>query len=146
MNLHDIKLSLFNFFKFNDQFIYPDDRLKIITISDTPELHYSAILEALKLFEETKIVSKIEFAEGKTKKIGYILEKPVDLYTQSLQLPGDFALEISNIINSLNVPNTETKKFVCNPFSITLSDLEILLLLARAQINQSKNTQNTDSE
>jgi len=141
MTLNQIKVNLFSHFKENNQFIYPDDRLKVVPISETPELHYAAIIEALKDFEAAKLVSRIEYIEGKKvkeNKIGYILEKPAELFTQNLQIPGDLALEISTLVNSLNVDLPDMKKFSSSPLGITLNDIEILILLARAYVNQAK--------
>jgi len=138
MNLSDIKITLYNYFSQNDQILWPEDRLKIIPISETPELHYAAVLEALNEFESAGLIKKIEYKEGssKTGKVAWILINNLRTLNQTIVLPGDLCGAIADTLNQLN-PNKETGN-ISNPLALSSLEIETLLSLVEQWIkNQS---------
>lgn len=137
MTLQEIKLNIYKFFQSADQLILPDDRLKIITITETPELHYAAIFEAMKNFEESGLVKKVVFEDKvnnkKVEKVAFILDKPLANYPQTVTINGDVAFLLSEIVNSLDKSQT---KFTSNPFSITNIEVETVAVLCNELIRK----------
>lgn len=131
MNLTDIKINLFNYFSTHDELIWPDDKLKIITISETPELHYAAVLAALESFEAGGYVKKLEYREGKIQKLAFILEKPLKNYSQTITLSGELCAYVANLINNLHNLNKipgQNDENVSN--ALAISELEISALVS----------------
>lgn len=126
MTLSDIKVELYRFFQTNDQLILPDDKLKVLIISETPELHYAALFEALKTYEDSGLVKRVEFKDGKNSKTGFILDKPIQSYQQTITISGDLAWYISKVLNQLNTAGNN----VSNPLLISNLEIEALTVIA----------------
>jgi len=138
MTLSDLKLNIYNHFQTNDELVLPDDNLKILVISDTPDLHAAAIKTALSSFEETGLVKKVEYVEGKKNKTAYILEKPLQSYTQNVNIDGITAALISKVFNNLNLKQVGASQ--SNPLAITQFEIETMATIAEQYIiaNKSK--------
>lgn len=148
MNLIETKNLIFNFFKENDTIILPDDFLKIVTVSGTPELDKAKIEESLKCFVDTGLAKKISYIEGEGKskkdKTAYVLEKPLQSYEQSLTISGETAFYISNILNDVKDKDDQN---AVNPLSITETNIESLIILISQllkEFNENKKNKEED--
>lgn len=140
--LNEIKIKLYQYFAGNNLLILPDDKLKIIPISEFPELEAAAVISSLEDFEKSGIVRKINYEDkvifeevknGKSrghpeniKKTGYILEKNLASYSQTVEIPGDLAALLSKITN---MAQTSQSKFISNPLSISSYEIETAAIL-----------------
>lgn len=128
-NILEIKNELFKFFSKNERLILPDDLEKILPGSDEKASDCEIIKLALNSFISGGIVGKYSFSakEGKSnvEKTGYVLEKPLYSWSQTLEIPGDVAGYVATTINSFR-ENDEEK---VNPLAINYKDIESLIII-----------------
>jgi hypothetical protein len=139
--LSTIKNLIYLFYKDHDTIVWPDDvktilNLQELHITETPELDLESFKVALKSFEDALLVKNVPFVEGKKNKIGYLLEKPLQLYPQNVEINGELAFLISKTINDVR---DKDDPISTNPLCITSADIEDLLVLTS---NLIKNHQN----
>lgn len=155
MDLIEIKNILFEHFKENPRLILPDDKLKLIKISEYPEFDTEAIKIALKDFESAGLVKSFSFIENKKEKSGYILERPIQTFEQTVNISGELAYYIANTINKAreDLINSHKKNYdfsnqkdSTDPLKITSTDIETLLILLGVYYDFASKKDSTQSE
>lgn len=153
MNLLEAKNLVFRFFQEKDTIVLPKDLTKIlaageeIIISDDPDMHAEVIKLALKSFEDANLIKSFEMCtsegkSGKSKRNIYVLEKPLQSLSQTIELNGETCFYIAKTLNSVRDKDDKNQT---NPMGISANDIEDLLVLAGTLIkNHQDNLQNQE--
>ncbi len=141
----DIKNELFTFFAKNEKFILPDQLEEILPGSNEKVSDTEIVKAALEYFVTSGIVKKFVFTElvGKgakaknVEKSGYILEKKLTEYDQTITISGQLAAFIAATNNSFK----EKDEILCNPLAIVPADIENLIILVGQLFKKSADSQ-----
>lgn len=125
MTIDEAKLPLFTFFSKSEVFNLEEDFKKIIEITFSEKLDKEILKEALKSFEEQKIVTRINIE----KKDFWVLNKSLEQYSQTVELHYTTLAAITNIVNVFCEMNN-TPEHKVNPLAITEKDIQNLTILA----------------
>lgn len=104
MNVIDASIKLYEWFGKTDSFSMEEDYCRISTITDTPERDRAAFTCALKNLEKYELIQSAEVPsldenkEYKTIKV-WVLSKPLESVTQTVEIDYALAGLISNLIN-----------------------------------------------
>ncbi len=140
MTLTDTKNLLYKHFLENDKLILPEDFNKLIIVSEYPEFDLEILKIALKSYEEVGLIKSFEYKDGKTTKIGYSLDRPLQSFEQDLKIGGDMAHIISNTINSIGQSVQGVQGYESNPLAITSLDIESLVIIISAFMTEKQDS------
>lgn len=124
MNIPEIKEKLYDWFSINDRLILPDDTLKILVITEQREFDQAILEDVLKWWVENGLLHKVRYIENKKNKIGYILDKPLYAYEQTIVIPGETCGIIAKFINQSK--DKDDKNYI-DPIKITHVEIEYMV-------------------
>jgi len=118
MTVLETKLKLYDWFEKNDSFEIERDAVKFLSIVEEPEACRAALVAALKDFVKFDML-KVEKWDDKDY---YILEKPLDSYTQTLEVNIQTGRYIAEQINAF-CEILDDKRDICDPISLREKDI-----------------------
>lgn len=143
MNLVEVIIKLYDFFLEKHEFELDKDYKKIFLISDD-EIKDKALLEvALDNLEKGDLVKKIikKDEKGKNDRIFYFLKKPLQHYSQQIEISAGVAKVIAEAINKFcDATNNDSEK--CNPLSVNEKDIVHLLCIIDTFLNKGQDEEN----
>ena len=115
---------LYEWFSDNESFCIESDFMKVIPITESPNRDRATFLCALKDLEDSKLIQESEW-EGKKY---WVLSKSFLAFPQSVSIPPDVCLAISQIINKFcdKLGNDVDK---CDPGCINDGDIKNLIYI-----------------
>ena len=127
MTILEASIKLFDWFKTNNSFSI-DDAENLIALGIETKEQIAAAIISLDRLEKLEIIKGTEAViKNKVNKI-YVLEKPVQNFSQTVSISGMTASGISRCIN-LFCEEIKDDTDLCNPLSITEKDISNLVLL-----------------
>ena len=126
MYLTDVKTDLFTFFGTHDSFSLLDnfDDLYILCEKEKKDLTKGLITKALEEYEQQKIVVKV-IHDNKTT---WVLDKPLERYSQTIELSYPTLASLTKIVNNY-CEETKNKDAKVNPLDIQERDIQSLIVL-----------------
>ena len=124
MTLNDVKADLFAFFGTHDTFSMNDNFDDLYILSENKGLDQGLLKKALKEYEEQKIVSAIEYDNVKT----WVLEKPLQKYSQTIELTYPTLASLTKLINDY-CAQTKNNEAKVNPLAVEEKDIQSLIVL-----------------
>lgn len=122
--IQDAERAIFEYFCGNTVYDPAKDFDKILTISIEKDKHAAIIEEAMKSFIERKMVVKVE----KGKKVWYVLVRPMDTFSQLIEIHKPTITALASIINPVCLKNGEKGQMV-NPLEVSERDIQNLIIL-----------------
>jgi|TARA_B100000085_G_scaffold283532_1_gene314431 hypothetical protein len=124
MNIRDVSNELFQWFSDNDSFCISKDFNKVILITEHRQRDTAALKAALNNLEKVNLIQKQEI-EGEEI---WVLEKPFEQYEQTVEIPPQTCIAITEIINSF-CDEIEDQTDRVNSSEITPKDINNLVIL-----------------
>src|SRR6266550_1256062 len=127
--LQDITNKLFQYFIDNSLFSLEENHSDIFEVSIERELERAALLKSLEKFEEQKLVSQLEI-QGQ---LVFLLNKPLQQYSQTIQISGQTACRVANTVNNALIRSGNSEQSV-NSMELNERAIEMLLRLGQMAI------------
>ncbi len=134
MNIQSAKNLLFDYFKNHDTFNLNDDFNKIVIVTETPEMDKGIVLLALKEYQSQGLLSSLYSKE--TSCWAFVLNRPLEQYSQTVQLNYNTIKELTNFINEYC--GEDDKDSLVDSFNITEKDIQTLIVIAYELLNDRK--------
>jgi len=123
--LQDITNKLFQYFTDNNVFCLEENHADIFEPSIDPPLERAALLKSLEKFQQQKLVSRLD-VDGKSV---FLLEKPLQSFSQSIELSGETAGRVAQVINC-HLQRTGNAEYRINPLETSERAIQLLAVIA----------------
>lgn len=139
MNLNEVKNSLFSFFANNDTFTISNksDFEKIFFLSQNRPLEAQMILAALKEFEKASIVTDVTYYNKETPVKCWILNKPIQQYSQSIELTYPTLEAMTKLINDYCL-EAKIPQSMVDPLAVKEADIQSLIVMTHSALGEKK--------
>jgi len=130
MDLSTVRTDLFAYFSTHDTFSLDEDFDKLYPLTNKAEtpLQKALIEKALEEYVTQKIVSFLQFKVGDLPKKVWVLDKPIEQYSQTIDLNYPTLLGLTNLINNY-CDQIKNKSAKVNPLNVQEKDINSLLLI-----------------
>jgi hypothetical protein len=125
----DLINKLIPYFIDNNVFCLEQNHSDIFEVSIEPEVERAALLKSLEKFEEQQLISRLEI-QGQ---LSFLLNKPLQQYSQTIQISGQTACRIANTVNNALISYGNSDQSV-NSMELNERAIEVLLRLGEAAI------------
>ena len=115
---------MFSWFSQNEKFEINKDFTSLLIVSDDELLEKEVIKISLDRMEEIKIIKKVDVPNRDL----WVLEKPLSSFEQNIQVDGQMANQISEIINNACYAIDDYED-LCNPLDLNEKDLNNLIFI-----------------
>lgn len=116
---------LFDWFSKNDTFELDRDYKNLVIVSDDEYVSKEILKQACDKIEKNNLIKKLSL---KPSREVWVLEESLDSYEQKVELQGQLACRISNIINK-TCDVIGDYEDLCNPLAINEKDLNNLIFI-----------------
>lgn len=139
MNLNEVKSSLFAFFANNDTFTLTNksDFEKIFFLSENKPLEGQMIKAVLKEFETANIVTDVTYYNKEVLVKCWVLNKPIQQYSQSIELTYPTLEAITKLINEYCL-QAKIPQSMVDPLAIKEADIQSLIVMTHSALGEKK--------